>query len=100
VQAQPDCPLQVQAEPQYAQTYAYQDQPLQADPYAGYQQPDPYAGYQQQGYDPNQPQQQEYGWQQQAQVPAQQGESALDETSLFDTSMIDLEQLRRYEQER
>ncbi|MGW4232976.1 cell division initiation protein [Streptomyces sp. NPDC004980] len=101
VQAQPDFPVQVQPEPQYAQTYAYQDQPLQADPYAGYQQqPDPYAGYQQQGYDPNQPQQQEYGWQQQAQVPAQQGESALDETSLFDTSMIDLEQLRRYEQER
>ncbi|MDQ0793773.1 ATP synthase F0 subunit B [Streptomyces sp. B1I3] len=99
--AQAGFPAQAQSEPQYAQTYAYQDQPLQqADPYAAYQQqPDPYAGYQQQGgYDPNQ--QQDYGWAQQAQVPAQQGENALDETSLFDTSMIDLEQLRRYEQGR
>ncbi|MET7370056.1 cell division initiation protein [Streptomyces sp. NPDC005566] len=90
-------PVQAQPEPQYAQTYAYQDQPVQQEGY-GYQQQDPYAAYQQQGYDPNQ-QQQEY-WPQQAQVPAQQGESALDETSLFDTSMIDLEQLRRYEQGR
>ncbi|GAA2963141.1 cell division initiation protein [Kitasatospora cinereorecta] len=101
--AQAGFPVRTEQEPQYAQTYAYQDRPLQADPYAGYQQqPDPYAGYQQQGYDPNQSQgqpQQEY-WGQQGQVPAQQGESALDETSLFDTSMIDLEQLRRYEQER
>ncbi|MBP2358810.1 cell division septum initiation protein DivIVA [Streptomyces clavifer] len=105
--AQTGFPAQAQPEPQYAQTYAYQDQPLQADPYAGYQQqPDPYAGYQQQGYDPNQVHgqpQQEYDWQQQqqqAQAPAQQGGSTLDETSLFDTSMIDLEQLRRYEQGR
>ncbi|MEU5719621.1 cell division initiation protein [Streptomyces sp. NPDC020403] len=102
-------PVQAQPEPQYAQTYAYQDQPLpQADPYPAYQQPDPYAAYQQQGgYDPNQQhsgydpnQQQDHAWPQQAQAPAQQGESALDETSLFDTSMIDLEQLRRYEQGR
>ncbi|WP_393061088.1 cell division initiation protein [Streptomyces sp. LN549] len=121
-------PLQVpqqypaQPEPQYAQTYAYQEpqdayqsQSQQPDPYAGYQQqPDPYAGYQQQGYDPNQVPAQGYdpnqvpaqgydAWQQpvQAQQPLQQhGEGALDETSLFDTSMIDLEQLRRYEQER
>ncbi|WP_327114088.1 cell division initiation protein [Streptomyces sp. NBC_01341] len=85
------------SEPQYAQTYGYQDQQQLQDGY-GYpqQQADPYA-YQQQAYDPNQ--QQEY-WPQQGQVPAQQGESALDETSLFDTSMIDLEQLRRYEQGR
>ncbi|MEU1349279.1 cell division initiation protein [Streptomyces sp. NPDC005775] len=116
-----------QPEPQYAQTYAYQEQPQdgyqeqqpqdayqaqpqQPDPYAGYQQqPDPYAGYQQQGYDPNQvqipmPAQGYDAWQQPAQPPQQplqqHGEGALDETSLFDTSMIDLEQLRRYEQER
>ncbi|MFJ2091790.1 cell division initiation protein [Streptomyces sp. NPDC087901] len=124
-----------QPEPQYAQTYAYQEQQdayqvqsQQPDPYAGYQQqPDPYAGYQQQGYDPNQAQVPAQGydpnqvpaqgydpnqvpaqgydaWQQPVQAqqqPLQQhGEGALDETSLFDTSMIDLEQLRRYEQER
>ncbi|MFF2727232.1 cell division initiation protein [Streptomyces sp. NPDC058008] len=97
--AQPGYPAQ--AEPTYAQTYGYQDQQQVQDGY-GYQQqqPDPYA-YQQQAYDPNQQQdQQQYGWQQQGQVPAQQGGSALDETSLFDTSMIDLEQLRRYEQGR
>ncbi|MGP3755259.1 Cell division septum initiation DivIVA, interacts with FtsZ, MinD [Streptomyces sp. LamerLS-316] len=98
--AQTGFPVQGQPEPQYAQTYGYQDsqQQLQADPYAAYQQqPDAYGAYQQQAYDPNQ--QQEY-WPQQGQIPAQQGESALDETSLFDTSMIDLEQLRRYEQGR
>ncbi|MEV6330957.1 ATP synthase F0 subunit B [Streptomyces sp. NPDC051909] len=70
--------------------YGYQQQPQQADPYA-YQQPqvDPYA-YQQ---DPYAYQQQV----QQAQAP-QQAPASLDETSFFDTSMIDLEQLRRYEQ--
>ncbi|MFE2292215.1 ATP synthase F0 subunit B [Streptomyces sp. NPDC059452] len=112
-----------QAEPSYAQaeygqaeyaqaSYGYQEQQghqqgTQAgqDPY-GYQQvPDPYAAYQQPAYDPNQyppqPQAQpDYGWQQQPQVPAQQNQGALDETSLFDTSMIDLEQLRRYEEGR
>ncbi|MFD6529196.1 cell division initiation protein [Streptomyces sp. NPDC060184] len=86
----------------------------------GYEQPqqDVYA-YQQQAYDPGvyQPQQgqtgqialpgqieqtgrPEYGWadqQPQAQLPAP-SQPALDETSFFDTSMIDLEQLRRYEQ--
>ncbi|MFJ8747862.1 cell division initiation protein [Streptomyces sp. NPDC102441] len=98
--AQAGFPVQGQPEPQYAQTYGYQDQQqLQADPYTAYQQqPDPYGAYQQQAYDPNQ--QQEYGWPQQAQAPVQQGEGALDETSLFDTGMIDLEQLRRYEQGR
>ncbi|NEE35155.1 cell division initiation protein, partial [Streptomyces sp. SID7982] len=101
--------------------YGYQEQPLQQgaqDAYGYQQQPDPYAAYQQQGgYDPNgyppQPASQpDYGWQQQPQqhgqqhgqgqghAPDQQGAGALDETSLFDTSMIDLEQLRRYEQGR
>ncbi|MFD8011367.1 ATP synthase F0 subunit B [Streptomyces sp. NPDC058955] len=77
--------------------YGYQQQPQQVDPY-GYPQQDPY-GYQQQpqqvdpyGY----PQQDPYGYQQQPQVQPQP--AALDETSFFDTSMIDLEQLRRYEQ--
>ncbi|CAL9571150.1 cell division initiation protein [Streptomyces sp. enrichment culture] len=87
--------------------YGYQQQ---ADPYAGgYPQQDPY-GYQQtaqtdpyayQGYAA--PQQPAYD-PQQAQQPhlpqqAQQG-YALDETSLFDTSMISAEQLRAYEQGR
>ncbi|RDG39880.1 ATP synthase F0 subunit B [Streptomyces corynorhini] len=96
---------------------AYQQQ----DAY-GYQQQDPYAYQgqeygqvpaQTQGYAPD------YGWQQTGApaqppmpalppalpaaphaVPGQGGDpqSALDETSLFDTSMIDIEQLRRYEQ--
>ncbi|EFL38876.1 ATP synthase F0 subunit B [Streptomyces griseoflavus] len=68
------------------------------DAYAGYQQADPYAGYQGydaqgQAYDPNQAQQTGHDQQ------AQQG-YALDETSLFDTSMITPEQLRAYERER
>ncbi|MCF3105834.1 cell division initiation protein [Streptomyces roseoverticillatus] len=76
----------------------------QPDPYAvqsGYQQADPYAwpapapndgyGAAQGGYAPQQ--------HQPAQSPPHAG-GALDETSLFDTSMIDLEQLRRYEQGR
>lgn len=96
--AQGGFPVQAQPEPQYAQTYGYPDQQQVQDGYGYPQQPDPYAGYQQQAYDPNQ--QQEYAWPQQAQAPVQQGESALDETSLFDTGMIDLEQLRRYEQGR
>ncbi|MFH9239160.1 ATP synthase F0 subunit B [Streptomyces anulatus] len=117
----PQYPAPPQGEPSYAQAaYGYQEQPLQQgvqDAY-GYQQqqPDPYAAYQQQGsYDPNgyPPQpgaQPDYGWQPQAQQPQsqpqqpqavdQEGGGALDETSLFDTSMIDLEQLRRYEQGR
>ncbi|WP_327318106.1 ATP synthase F0 subunit B [Streptomyces sp. NBC_01235] len=93
------------------EAYAYQQQP---DPYTGgygqqqgygqqdaygYQQADPYAyqGYdtQQAPYDPHQAAQQQP---QQPQQP-QQG-YALDETSLFDTSMISAEQLRAYEQER
>ncbi|MFJ7625715.1 cell division initiation protein [Streptomyces sp. NPDC097595] len=90
-------PQYAQPEPQYAQGYGYQDQQqdayqAQQDVYGYQQQPDPYAAYQQQqGYD---------AWQQPQQPLPQQGDAALDETSLFDTSMIDLEQLRRYEQER
>lgn len=93
-------------DPAYAEAgYAgYQQQ----DAY-GYQQQDPYA-YQQQGYgqDQNQGYAATYDWQQQpgaqpqqqALPPAPDPQSALDETSLFDTSMIDLDQLRRYEQGR
>ncbi|MFJ3143281.1 cell division initiation protein [Streptomyces halstedii] len=96
--AQAGFAAQVPQEAPYAQTYAYQDQPLQPDGYGYQAQPDPY-GYQSQpqAYDPNQ---QDYGWSPQPQAPAPQGDGALDETSLFDTSMIDLEQLRRYEQGR
>ncbi|WP_326815068.1 ATP synthase F0 subunit B [Streptomyces sp. NBC_01763] len=98
-QVQPHFPAQ--AQPSYAETYAYQEQPQQ-DMYGYQQQPDPYAAYQQQGYDQGQAQGYD-SWQHQPlpqQGVHQQGESALDETSLFDTSMIDLDQLRRYEQER
>ncbi|MFF1839234.1 cell division initiation protein [Streptomyces sp. NPDC058231] len=108
-QVQPHFPAQ--AQPGYAEAYGYQEQPQQ-DMYGYQQQPDPYAAYQQQGYDQGQaqgydqsqlqPQGYDTGWQQpvQAHPLPPQGESALDETSLFDTSMIDIEQLRRYEQER
>ncbi len=69
----------------------------QQDPY-GYQQADPYAyqGYdaQQAAYDPNRMPQQGQ------QSPQGQQGYALDETSLFDTSMISAEQLRAYEQGR
>ncbi|MFF1477805.1 cell division initiation protein [Streptomyces sp. NPDC058301] len=93
---------QAQAQPQPQQDpYAYQQQPQQQYAQYGYdQQQDPY-GYDPQGYGQQQVQQgqgqhaQEYG--QQAAHPQQ---PALDETSLFDTSMIDLEQLRQYEQGR
>ncbi|MEV1053104.1 ATP synthase F0 subunit B [Streptomyces sp. NPDC049887] len=112
-------------EPRAQQPQAPQPQiPSQADPYGyqpaaaqvqqqdvyGYQQ-DPYAmGYgQQQGYDPayaqgyaQDPYAGGYGAQQQPQQ-AHQGHAQpapLDETSFFDTSMIDMEQLRRYEQGR
>jgi vacuolar-type H+-ATPase subunit H len=81
----------------YQQQYA---QPQQAaDPY-GYQQADPYAaGYPQQpAYDPNQGHQDQVSQDQQGY--AQQQANVLDETSLFDTTMITAEQLRRYEQGR
>ncbi|MFH8338151.1 cell division initiation protein [Streptomyces sp. AM6-12] len=66
------------------------------DPY-GYQQADPY------GYQGGYPQQPAYDAQQPPQAPQQpqaQQDYALDETSLFDTSMISAEQLRAYEQGR
>ncbi|MFG3119086.1 cell division initiation protein [Streptomyces sp. NPDC048197] len=82
--------------------YGYQ-QPQQAAAYT--QHPDPYAyDWQQQpqqpGYDPNAylqpqvPQQPQHA----PHTPAQP--AALDETSLFDTSMINLDQLRQYEEGR
>ncbi|MCI0385623.1 ATP synthase F0 subunit B [Streptomyces sp. CNQ085] len=79
----------------YPQEYG-QPQPQPQDPYA-YQQGG--YGYQQEGYpqEYGQPQPQDpYAYQQQ---PPQQP-AALDETSFFDTSMIDMEQLRQYEQGR
>ncbi len=102
--------------------YGYQHQA--ADPYGGYpqqygtqqdqygyQQADPYAyqGYegQQPAYDPHQgqPHQSHQSHQDQQNQQDQQGyipqqAHALDETSLFDTSMISAEQLRAYEQGR
>ncbi|GAA2331520.1 ATP synthase F0 subunit B [Streptomyces caniferus] len=113
-QAQPQehqQPLQPQLQQQgyytdpavYPQQDVYGYQQPQEVPYAQHQ--DPY-GYdwqqaQQQGYDPNAYLQQQVP-QQPQQAPhghsAQPG--ALDETSLFDTSMIDLDQLRAYEEGR
>ncbi|MFF0750260.1 cell division initiation protein [Streptomyces sp. NPDC004267] len=95
-------PVQIPAQPAQ-DPYGYEQQPVQVpaqDPY-GYPQQDPYAYQQQQG-DPYAYQGQ-YGYeqpQQPAQPPhqPQQAAASLDETSFFDTSMIDLEQLRRYEQ--
>ncbi|MEV5511249.1 ATP synthase F0 subunit B [Streptomyces orinoci] len=113
-------PQQPQVPPQQPAYDAYQDyqQPQQpsydyqphyaqqTDPYAvpgGYQQPDAYTWpvpnppgpYPSDGgYGASSPLPQE-------QVPQQQHSgAALDETSFFDTSMIDLDQLRRYEQGR
>ncbi|GAB2759798.1 ATP synthase F0 subunit B [Streptomyces bullii] len=108
--AEPPAERQQAPQPQYDQqpAYGYQQQPDQyggyqqqyggqQDPYGYQQQADPYAyqGYdaQQAPYDPDQAPQH-----QQSQQP-QQG-YALDETSLFDTSMISAEQLRAYEQGR
>ncbi|MEE1756971.1 ATP synthase F0 subunit B [Streptomyces sp. SP18CS02] len=98
-------PAHAQLPAQHPDPYGYQ--PQQAHDAYGYQQQDPYA-YQQQGYDQGYVQQTDPYAYQQPQVPSQplaQGEqqpqpqaAALDETSFFDTSMIDLEQLRRYEQ--
>jgi len=87
--------------PQQPDPYAgYQQGYAPQDPY-GYQQADPYAAYQ--GYDPQQAAYAQPIPPQPAQAPqapqAPQG-YALDETSLFDTSMISAEQLRAYEQGR
>ncbi|HEX5565850.1 MAG TPA: cell division initiation protein, partial [Streptomyces sp.] len=109
---------QVQQVQPAADPYGYQQAQHQTQGGYGYpqgypQEPDPY--YAQQGQhqqaqhqDPygyqHQPQHQDpYGYQQQGQLPAPppyppQQPAALDETSLFDTSMIDMEQLRQYEQ--
>nr|WP_206441128.1 ATP synthase F0 subunit B [Streptomyces boncukensis] len=109
-------------QPQHQQPHQYEPQhqqavpppspqaPPTADPYYAQQSPpvptqqhDPYGYYYGQQQDPayypqqeqQVPQQAYYGQQQPVQQPAQ-----LDETSLFDTSMIDLDQVRAYEQGR
>ncbi|MFF5254269.1 cell division initiation protein [Streptomyces leeuwenhoekii] len=112
--APPAAPPAVPAQPSYGaqDSYAYQE-PAQADPYGypqqyggqdpyGYQQADPYAY---QGYEAPQgaPEghQDAHGGPQGGPQPGSQGNHqgyALDETSLFDTSMISAEQLRQYEQ--
>jgi cell division septum initiation protein DivIVA len=108
VQQQPQQPVY---EPQPVQTaYGYQQPDAyggyqyaeQQDPY-GYQQADPYAYHQ--GYDPQQAAYDQSVAQQQPHAPQQPADQsqqgyALDETSLFDTSMISAEQLRAYEQGR
>ncbi|MEU3175549.1 MULTISPECIES: ATP synthase F0 subunit B [unclassified Streptomyces] len=102
------------AQQDYAQqqTYGYEQQNRQSDPYGGYpqqygggqdsygypQQADPYAAYQ--GYETPQQPAYETGQDRQGYAPQQQDPAALDETSLFDTSMISAEQLRAYEQGR
>ncbi|MFE9775659.1 cell division initiation protein [Streptomyces sp. NPDC005931] len=119
-----DTPAQQPAQPPRSQpdyapqqpAYGYAQQAGPSDPYGGYQQQyggqqDPY-GYQQtadayaayQGYEAQQPSydRTDQGTAQAGQqgyVP-QQAPPALDETSLFDTSMISAEQLRAYEQGR
>ncbi len=75
----------------YAETYGGQ-QGYPQDPGQGYA--EPYGG--QQGYPQQYPAQIPY--QQQGQHYSQQQSAALDETSLFDTSMIDLNRLRELEQ--
>ncbi|WP_374985645.1 ATP synthase F0 subunit B [Streptomyces fradiae] len=113
--AAPAAPPEPAAAPQAPPPPAHQPDPYgypaqQPQDAYGYQQ-DPY-GYPQQGYDQNGyathgygAQQDPYAYQQpradHAPQPPQephQQTAALDETSFFDTSMIDLEQLRRYEQ--
>lgn len=91
----------------YQQPDPYQQQVQQPDPYQQQgQYADPYAAQPQQAYyDPNygwqQPQQSGYEQQQYIPQQHQQGQgAALDETSFFDTSMIDLNRLRELEQER
>ncbi|MET9498690.1 ATP synthase F0 subunit B [Streptomyces sp. NPDC006552] len=105
--AMPQIPAQqpVAAYADQQDPYGYQQQGYgQQDPYAAYQQQDPY-GYQQQDPYAAYQQQDPYGYQQQHQDqqhhdPQQEQAGALDETSLFDTSMISLEQMRQYEQGR
>ncbi|MGP3968554.1 cell division initiation protein [Streptomyces sp. 6N223] len=78
------------------QGYAYDPGGYAQDPYAAQQaqaaqQQDPY------GQQPAQPDPAAYGYDQQPQA-GYQAAGTLDETSLFDTGMLDAEQLRRYEQ--
>lgn len=103
-QPQAAAPQQPQVPAQVYDPYGYgqpQAQPQQ-DPYAYQQQYAQYGYDQQQTPDPYGYDQQAYGHhaQQPVQQPAHPQQGALDETSLFDTSMIDLEQLRQYEQGR
>ncbi|GGX72905.1 cell division initiation protein [Streptomyces fructofermentans] len=79
--------------------YGYQQQYAQQDAYGYPQQADPYAAYPQQGYDADAQQTGYAPAQDQQGYTQQQGAHSLDETSLFDTSMISAEQLRQYEQE-
>ncbi|MBC3985258.1 cell division initiation protein [Streptomyces sp. AC536] len=123
---QPPAPPEAPAQPEYADYYAqagyqqdaygYQQQYPQQDPYAAqpthdYQQPAAAApqpagdyGWQQpqHGYDPHTgyAEPQPLDGHQPPQQPRTAGTPALDETSLFDTSMINLDQLRQYEQGR
>ncbi|MCX2967495.1 MULTISPECIES: ATP synthase F0 subunit B [Streptomyces] len=84
------------------ETYDYPQQayPPQPGSYADYPQPyaDPYAA--DPAYAPDAAYAQHQGYPPQPSPYEQQPQAApaLDETSLFDTSMIDMEQLRRYEQ--
>ncbi|EGG47858.1 ATP synthase F0 subunit B [Streptomyces griseoaurantiacus] len=89
----------VYPESQGTDAYGYPQQAYAPqDPY-GYGQADPYAAaYPQQGYDPQAAYEQQAQPQPYGQVPAQA--PVLDETSLFDTSMISAEQLRAYEEGR
>ncbi|MEU2585101.1 cell division initiation protein [Streptomyces avermitilis] len=105
---------EIPAQPQYGGQDAYAYQQQAPDPY-GYQQQyggqdaygyqptaDPYAAYPQQGYDQQTAydQNQQQGYSQPQTHDGQPQAHDLDETSLFDTSMISAEQLRAYEQGR
>ncbi|MFI2241323.1 cell division initiation protein [Streptomyces chrestomyceticus] len=87
---------------QQQDVYGYQQAPYaQQDPYGyGWQDPQAQQHPHQQSYDPN------AAYLQQPQLPGQDPAgraaqpAALDETSLFDTSMIDLDRLRQYEEGR
>ncbi|GCD34581.1 hypothetical protein OEIGOIKO_02315 [Streptomyces chrestomyceticus JCM 4735] len=87
---------------QQQDVYGYQQAPYaQQDPYGyGWQDPQAQQHPHQQSYDPN------AAYLQQPQSPGQDAAgraaqpAALDETSLFDTSMIDLDRLRQYEEGR
>ncbi|QEV20478.1 hypothetical protein [Streptomyces alboniger] len=73
--------------------YAYQQPYGQQDPYAYQHQDQHQYGYAQQSYEqPQQPQE--------PQQPQYEAPAVLEEASLFDTTMISAEQLRRYEQGR